>query len=1022
MAVHLYNKSYIWPLIAHLSFTFKHTQMKTNHTPLLWIKGNFTYLLVALFSLSTLSEVRSQHRVEYYYLYTTEFSPDQDEMEAISAALFDVQAWYQVATGGLTFIISNPNAPIVMALQHNSAYYSSNFVGIIYEEIYNNGGPLDEEGEVIKLFFVKGGGGMAAGANACNFTGGTAWIGMDIFPEFNTGDYFDCPGGVGGDAWPCTPLGAIAHELGHTFSLPHPDTYNPLDIALHSVMQSHWFYPYYYATEDEAPWSILSVERETVQGCPFLTITDILIPQPYDELPVCNLPANGSTPTAEFSYSTNGTEVTFENESNGAFLYYWTFGNGDVSTEENPEYDFGEDGIYDVRLRATGTNGMMDLALVQVVLCNSMVTSISTTDDEICVGDDVTITATGGDQYLWNTGETTSTLVTDPSQDFEYEVTITASNGCYATEAVYIYVDEAPEVEIVSSAIGDAICIGQSVDLSVDPFGEYIWSTGDTDNEINVTPTSSTTYSVTVTNNDGCSGTAEILIEAFPQPLANIIVTDSQICSGDSVTLTASGGTTYLWSNGQSSAQILVAPDTTTAYAVTAFIGAGCEDDASTAITVWPQATASITAPTQVCQGDTAILIGSGNGTWIWSTGDTTSQIQQVIQTDTAYSVTVTTANGCTTDVASSISVYSLSSTMLVMSDDSLCIGSAVELTAPDAAQYLWSTGDTTANISYVVDDTTQVQLIALDSHQCTYGFTSSFYVFPSQQIDIVGPDGICLGDTQVLIVPQDFASYAWSTGSDTSFAVVTTGGLVSVDVVDTFGCSQSDTIFLLPDDTEGLSITGTAQICEGDSATFEATPGLPQYMWSSGQDTNVVVTSQAGIYTLTVTGQFGCTKSDSIILVVDSLPQFELVLMGSDIIPDGLPAESLTYLWTDSTTANVLTITASGLYCLTVTSDSGCSYAACLDAVITADKKIPPTPVHLFPNPFTNEIYIEGEFSEKDELMISTVLGSIQHAPVIRTSRGFLITDTDQWPAGLYIIKVLNGKYRMATLCAVKM
>jgi hypothetical protein len=996
--------------------------MKTNYTTPFWIRKNLACGLVALFSLSILPEVQSQHRVEYYYLYTNEFTPVEEELEAITAALFDVQAWYQVATGGLTFVISNPNAPIIMALDHNSAFYSSNFVGLIYEELYNNGGPLDEEGDVIKLFFVKGGGGMAAGANACNFTGGTAWIGMDIFPEFNTGDYFDCPDGEGGDAWPCTPLGGIAHELGHTFSLPHPDTYNPLDIALHSVMQSHWLYPYYYATEDEDPWSILSVERETMQGCPFLAITDILIPQPYEELPVCNLPANGATPTAAFSYTTNDTEVTFTNESNGAFLYYWTFGNGDVSTEENPEYDFGEDGIYDVRLRATGTNGMMDLALVQIVLCNSMVTSITASDDEICLGEDVTINATGGELYLWNTGETTPTIVTDPYQNFNYEVTITASNGCWAIEETYIYVDQNPEFEIVSNADNDAICIGESVDLSVSAFGDYLWNTGDTEYEINVNPTSSTPYSVTVTDDNGCSGTDAILIEVFPQPVANIAVTDPQICPGDSALLTASGGTTYQWSNGQSSAQILVTPDSTSSYTVTAYTGGGCEDDASAAITVWPQATASISGPTQVCQGDTVLLIGSGNGSWVWSTGDTSTQIQGIILMDTTYSITVTTANGCTTNDTTSISVYSLSSTMIGMSDDSICTGSALELTSPEAAQYLWSTGDTTASIFYFVDDTTQVQLVAIDSNQCVYGLTSAFYVFPLQQVDILGPEGICQGDTQVLFVPQDFATYAWSTGSDTSHAVVTSAETVSVVVVDTFGCSQSDTLVLLPDDTEGLIITGTSQICEGDSAIFVATPGLPHYAWSSGQDTNVIGASLAGVYALTVTGQFGCVNSDSIILEVDSLPQFELVLIGSDILPTGLPAESLHYLWSDGTTSNVLNISVSALYCLTVTSESGCSYSNCLDAVISADKTIPLTPILLFPNPFTNEIFIEGEFSEKDGLLVSTMLGSIKDVSAIRTSKGFHIIDTGEWPAGFYIIKVLNEKYQVATLCAVKM
>lgn len=996
--------------------------MKTNVTYAQLHPKYYAPLIFWLTTLIMMPGTNAQHVVQVYYLYTNEYSPDQDEIEGVKAAMLDVQAWYQIATGGRTFIIENPDEPIVLALQQNSAYYFVDYVGRIYNEIFVNG-PLDDEIGELKVFFVKGGGGMAAGGNGCGGSCGIAWIGMDIFPEFNTGMYFDCPPGTGGQAFPCTPRGALAHELGHAFGMPHPfDTY-PLEIALHSVMQAHWLYPYYYAVGDEGPWSLLSVERQFLQSSPFLLDTEILIPQPYPEMPVCNLPDNGAVPEAEYSYSVDGSEVTFYNTTEGAVLYYWTFGNGDVSTEENPVYTFDADGIYDVRLRATGANGMMDLALLEVAVCN-MNTTITSTETTICSGEEVVITATGGSQYKWNTGANTSTIVTDPFETYDYIVTITAANGCTAIETITIYVDQAPEVEISTNTNDNKICIGGSLTLETTGFGEYLWSTNETDEEITVSPLTNTLYSVTVTDDNGCTGADNIIVEVFSLPVANIVPSVTQLCPGDTVMLTASGGNSYLWSTGQTTAQILATPDTTMLFSVTVMngVGIGCEDDASIEIMVWPQAHANIDAPSHSCEGDSITFTGSGNGHFAWSTGDTTAQIVQYMQSDTTISLVVTTSAGCTDQDTAVIILHTLPSVLVEISDDSLCLGETVMMTAPIAVEYHWSTGDSTITILYTVEDAQEVLVTVIDSNQCAYHLSAGYYVYPSTNFAIDGPSGICEDDTIVLHVPDGFLSYQWSTGSDTSFVELTMAGLITVAVLDSFSCTLTKSIEIMPDDTRDLHITGEGWICEGDTTRLEVSDAYIHYGWSTGQDTNSIAAFTRGLYHVTVTGQFGCMNSDTVVLEVDSLPRFELMLVGSELIPTGLPAEPFTYLWSDNSTGAALNVLTSGIYCLTVTNELGCSFSSCQDVIISSTEVVPSLQIKIFPNPFSDEVYIEGALADEDEIIITDILGKQKKINLLRLANGAVLQGMSNWPSGMYFIHVLRNKEYAAKVSAVKL
>ncbi|MEZ4910993.1 MAG: hypothetical protein R2774_09030 [Saprospiraceae bacterium] len=83
-----------------------------------------------------------------------------------------------------------------------------------------------------------------------------------------------------------------------------------------------------------------------------------------------------------------------------------------------------------------------------------------------------------------------------------------------------------------------------------------------------MSPSSTTSYTVTVTNDKGCVSTTSVTVIVNPLPNGNISG-DTEICVGESTALIASGGSSYAWSTGDSGASITVSPSTTTSYTVT---------------------------------------------------------------------------------------------------------------------------------------------------------------------------------------------------------------------------------------------------------------------------------------------------------------------------------------------------------------------------------------------------------------------------------------------------------------------
>lgn len=230
-----------------------------------------------------------------------------------------------------------------------------------------------------------------------------------------------------------------------------------------------------------------------------------------------------NTPTVLCS----GQTATLTDASTGSpAAWSWTIAGASpaTSTISNPVISYPAVGIYTISLAATnGTNS--SCATSQTVVVNpTVLVGINAPVTTICSGQSATLTANGGNSYLWNTSSTNNSVVVSPTLSSVYSVTGT-TNGCSNTSSVSITVNSNPNVTASSST--SLICTGEVAVLTASGASSYTWSSGPISNTITVSPTVTTVYTVTGTDANGCTNTNTV----------NLIVS---WCTGINQTQTAS--------------------------------------------------------------------------------------------------------------------------------------------------------------------------------------------------------------------------------------------------------------------------------------------------------------------------------------------------------------------------------------------------------------------------------------------------------------------------------------------------
>jgi hypothetical protein len=543
--------------------------------------------------------------------------------------------------------------------------------------------------------------------------------------------------------------------------------------------------------------------------------------------------------------------------------------------------------------------------------------------------------------YAWSSGELTSPINACPLITTNYTVTVTTDNGCTGTASKIIYVNPSPVVVISPSSA--AICLGEDVTLTASGADTYEWSTDDTYASITVNPTETTTYTVTGTSLN-CTGTAEVTVIVNPLPVIN--VNDAVVCYGTDAILTATGASTYVWSNGATTATIAVHPNITYSYTVTGTDLNGCQGTAVATVSYYPRPTIQLTGDT-ICAGESATLYASGGVTYDWGSGWTTvNSITVSPTTTTMYSVTATDANGCTGLATATVTVQP-PLTINVSGNLTICNGQGTVLTASGATNYNWSGGLGTNNSITVNPTTTTNYTVTGSTGACTGSAMVTVSVYPRPNIQLSSAT-ICAGNS-VTLYASGGVSYDWGSGEtfmNTITVSPTTTTTYTVTAIDANNCTGT-AIGTVTVNSNPI-VTATADNlfnCIGSPTTITAS-GASNYLWSSGQSTpSITVTPPVGSNTYTVTGtdNNGCHGSASVTLIVD----YKLsVSVNSAQICNGQSATLIangatTYTWSpatglSSTTGSTVTAspTSTTTYTVTGTAGPGCSNFAL--AVVT--------------------------------------------------------------------------------------
>lgn len=509
--------------------------------------------------------------------------------------------------------------------------------------------------------------------------------------------------------------------------------------------------------------------------------------------------------------------------------------------------------------------------------------------------------------------------------------------------------------------------------LEVSGFGlgyTYQWSNGSITQDLDSVPAGN--YTVTVTDDNGCSVTASVTITQ-PLPLTISLANLAEVrCNGGTdgeIDVTVTGGTppyVFNWSNGT------VTEDNTNltagTYDVTVTDGSGCTVSATYTITE-PSAIAITGVVTDAACGtsangavDVSVTGGVGPYTYFWSNGQVTQDINNL--TVGVYTLQVQDSRNCL--VSASFTVGGGSSLAVAVDTviNVLCFGDttgSIEIVVTGGTvplTYAWSTGDTTQNLTNVPAGTYTVTVT--DNSGCQDALTATI-TQPSQFLAIatvtnVTCNGLANGAVDVTATGGTAPyTYAWSNGAVSQDLTGLSGGTYSVTVTDVNGCSTS--LSATVTEPTALNVQGAVAnvSCNGGNngvVNLSVSGGAPAYtyVWSNGATSSSIFNLTAGTYTVTVNDANGCSAVQS--FTVNQPVLLVANVTGTNVSCNGGANGSVTaaptggtapysYLWSNNFSGNASqTGLAAGTYTVIVTDANNCtasgSYTVTQPAAIT--------------------------------------------------------------------------------------
>ena len=496
--------------------------------------------------------------------------------------------------------------------------------------------------------------------------------------------------------------------------------------------------------------------------------------------------------------------------------------------------------------------GCIDTTYVNIDVLSKPLVSV-TNSPSICEGESVPLLASGANNYVWypSIGLNSvigNTVIANPILSTSYSVVGTSNNGCSDTVSTVVSVSPNPTLFTQNSNID--ICLGDTAILFVNGALNYIWNPILGLNSINTDtvlayPVNNTTYNIIGIDSIGCSSSTNIVVNVNPLPTIDVTSPQSQICIGESVLLTATGGIQYSWQplnvlNSNVGSVVSANPTINTTFMVNAIDTNSCTywDTISIQVNSLPILNVNNSSST-ICEGENVSLIVSGADTYVWSPsiGLNTSLGNSVVASPnitTNYVVTGTDSNGCFDVISSDVIVRPSPNLSLNPSSASICLGATIQIESFGASSYVWSPdfglNTTTSNIVNANPNSSiTYNVVGTDANLCTDSIEFQLIVGipPSVAISPISAT-ICEGES-ITLNASGASDYFWqpssSLSSDIGVSVVaspintTNYQLIGTDHI---GCIDTTNIVVsvIPLPTANI-VSGGGIICSGDSAAI---------------------------------------------------------------------------------------------------------------------------------------------------------------------------------------------------------
>ncbi|THU30207.1 hypothetical protein FAM09_30360 [Niastella caeni] len=700
------------------------------------------------------------------------------------------------------------------------------------------------------------------------------------------------------------------------------------------------------------------------------------------------------TPTAG-SNTPQCAGSTLNLTATGGSTYNWTGPNGFNSTSATPS-------ITNVTTAASGTytvvvtdgNGCSATTNTTVTI-NALPTPTANSNTPQCAGSTLNLTATGGATYNWTGPNGFISSQQNPmifnvttAASGIYTVIVTDGNGCSATTNTTVTINALPTPTAGSNT---PQCVGSTLNLTANGGTIYSWTApnGFASNQqnpviTNVTTAAAVTYTVTVTDGNGCLATASTTVTINTLPVATASSNTPQ-CVGSTLNLAATGGTTYNWtgpngftSNTQNPSIAGVTTAASGVYTVVVTDGNGCSATTTTNVTINALPTPTASSNTPQCTGSTLNLTATGGTTYNWTgpNGFTSNtQNPSIAGVTTAasgvYTVVVTDGNGCSGTTTTNVTINALP-TPTASSNTPQCASVTLNLTATGGTNYSWTgpngfiSSSATPSITNVTTAASGIYTVVVtNGNGCSATTTANVTInaLPTPTASSNTPQ--CASGTLNLTVTGG-TNYSWtgpngftSSSATPSITNVTTAasGIYTVVVTNGNGCSATTTANVTINALPTPTASSNTPQCVGSTLNLTATGGTT-YSWtgpngftSNTQNPSIagVTTAASGVYTVVVTDGNGCSGTTTTNVTINALPTptassntpqcasgtLNLTATGGTNYswtgPNGFTSSSATPSITNVTTA------ASGIYTVVVTNGNGCSATTTANVTINA-------------------------------------------------------------------------------------